>query len=236
MKASDFTTIAYQTVAFTPGGFPKLGLLTKGLLERFGGDFPGDPVSLPIPENAPREIPRLIMKNGDGTRTLQISPARVDVVLQPPIGFSLQTGDPLALDILEYLESQFHTRYGRLSLIVTRFYEVANPGIVLASHFCKARWVSSKALDRSQAFEIHAYRRYRVSDEVPQVNSWIRHKAGEHMLFGINPATGIILEQDLNTPQELETSDNYFADRRLSFFNSIGIEADAILSIYYPEG
>lgn len=235
MKVSDFTTIAYQTVAFTQGGFPKLGLLTGSLLERFGVDFPADPMSLPIPDNAPREIPRLIMKNGDGSRTLQVSLARVDIVLQPSDGFTLQTGDPLALDILNHLESKFRTRYGRLSLVVTRFHQHANPGVALANHFCKQEWVDSKALSRSEVLEFHAYRRYRVNDEFSQINSWIRHKAGEHLLFGVKPATGIIVEQDLNTPQELEKSNIYEKDTRESFFKTIANEADSILSLYYPE-
>ena len=235
MKVFDFKIIAYQTVAFTQGGFPKLGLLTRNLLEKFGDDFPADPVSLPIPDNAPREIPRLIMKNDDGTRTLQVSPARVDIVLRPPIDFSLQTGDPLALDVLNYLESKFHTRYGRLSVVITRLHQLANPGIALAKHFCKQEWVDSKALDRSDVFEMHAYRRYRVSDEFPQINSWIRHKAGVHLLFGEKPVTGIIVEQDLNTPQELENSSIYETSTRESFFKTIATEADSILSLYYPE-
>jgi len=235
MKASDFSIVAHQSVAFTPGGFPRLGLLTKSLLEAFGSDFPADPVTLPIPDNAPREIPRLILKNSDGTRILQISPARVDIVLQPPVGFTLRDVDPLAHRILDYLASEFRFRYGRISLVVTRLYQIAEPGTALAEHFCKPQWVNSKALDRSQAFEIHAYRRYWVSEEFPQINSWIRHKAGEHVLYGVKPVTGVIVEQDLNTPQEEEPSADYPPDRRKRFFEAISTETEKILSLYYPE-
>jgi hypothetical protein len=42
----------------------------------------GEPSILPIPNDAPLEIPRIILKNKDGSRELTISPARIDMFLK----------------------------------------------------------------------------------------------------------------------------------------------------------
>jgi len=235
MNASDFTTIIYQTTAFTTGSYPRIGLLVKSLLESFADNFPADPIVLPIPENAPREIPRLILKNGDSSRIFQLSSARIDVSFRAEQGLDISTGDNLALQFLDHLDKKFQVRYGRLSLVVIRAFKTAHPGITLAHHFCKSKWVETKALDRSQAFEIHAYRRYRVNEMFPNINSWIRHKAGDHIFSGIAPITGIIIEQDLNTAHEEESSADFSEEMREQFYRVMSVEANKILSNYYPE-
>jgi len=238
MKASDFNIFACQFTAFTPGGSFRLWPLTKELHDAFVEHFPSDPISLPIPDNAPREIPRLILRNENETSKLQIAPARVDIMFNSGNPFEtlkLSSKIQLSLDILELYEKTAGLSFGRLSFVITRSFTIENPAHQLAKHFCKSEWISSKALNRPQVLEMHAYKRYKVNDDFPAINSWIRHKAGELNILGSQKFTGLIVEQDLNTPQEETDFAKFEAQKRSDFYHAMHPEAERILTDYYPE-
>ena len=51
----------------------------RTILDLCSDKFDGDPVVLPLPENAPREIPRIILERRDKSLKLEISPVRFNL-------------------------------------------------------------------------------------------------------------------------------------------------------------
>lgn len=239
MIASDFIITNCQVVAFTPGGSFRLWPLVKDMRDTFGEYFPMDPISQPLPDNAPPELPRLILRNKNETCKMQIAPARVDMFFSsgnPSKALDVSSKIDLSLKILDQYEETARVIFGRLSLVIIRLHAFNNPALHLAKHFCKPEWITSKALNRPQTLEMHAFKRYRVNEDFPEVNSWIRHKAGEYNLHDSAKFTGILVEQDLNTPLENLSTAKFEKEDRRKFFKTIyPTETDKIISDYYPE-
>ena len=77
-KASDFILASVQAVIFTPeaASFSQSKVLTD-LLQKYGERYDGGVTSLPIPPDAPAQLPRVLLQSADTTWRLQAGPARV---------------------------------------------------------------------------------------------------------------------------------------------------------------
>lgn len=242
IKASDFENISYQAVVFTPDLQFNVNRVLAALVEEYSDLFNGDPVVLPpFPADAPKEIPRVILKNSDESQKLQVAISRLDVFwsrnyLENPI-VNIDDFVQEVNRIFSFYRSITSARFGRLAFVVTRSKISEKPGKELTGHFCKPEWLDNEAkvLNRPDGFELHAFKRYVVDTELPKVNSWIRHKTAVVKANHTTPINVILVEQDMNTPQEqLEISD--LESERSIFFSKIPNEMDIILSRYYPEG
>src|SRR4030042_6551830 len=174
MKASQFCDYSIQLSAFTTGLSLHLGQLTGRLLSKFGETYSADPIVLPLPEVAPREIPRLTLKNADESEKIQISPARIDITSQRCGSHPKLDGNTIiksALQVLKEYEDVTSATFGRLALIVIKTATLDNPAPSMAKHFCKSDFTDIKALSRPEVLEIHAYKRYKINETFPQINS-----------------------------------------------------------------
>jgi len=71
-------TGSIQATVFTPGfNFVTAKILTS-LLDLRSGLLDGDPTILPLPEDAPVDIPRIILKNKDNSLRLEATPIRIN--------------------------------------------------------------------------------------------------------------------------------------------------------------
>lgn len=237
LEASKFEFISFQAVVFTPELQLNINRIISTLVEEYSDKFDGDPVVLQIPHDAPREIPRMILKSKDESLKAQFSSTRLDIFwTRNYLRNSICDIDGF-LGYCNKIFSSYRklttTRFGRLALIVNRIQLSANPGIELASHFCKKQWLKSKALNRPEDFEIHAFKRYKVNEEIGEVNSWIRHKTAKINIDTTNRDNAILVEQDLNTPQERNESDDFESIREF-FFKTAPYEMEKIVELYYP--
>ena len=236
INASNFEFLSYQAVVFTPELQLSLNRILPTLIGEFSDKFNSDPVIIQLPPDVPREIPRMILKNQDESWKAQFSSTRLDVIWSR----NYLRNDVLdSNEFLEYANKIFdsyrnltRTRYGRLAFIINRVQESSNPGRELATHFCKQQWLESKALNRPENFEIHAFKRYKVNEEIGEVNSWIRHKTVKVKTDMTDIADGILVEQDINTPQERSESFDYEEIRKI-FFRTASDEMQKIITLYY---
>lgn len=237
IKASCFEYLSYQAVVFTPELQLNINRVIAELVGKYSDRFNGDPVVIPIPPDAPREIPRIILKNQDESWKAQFSSTRLDIIWLR----NYLKNDVLDItDFLNYSDKIFSsyreltkTRFGRLALIINRIQKSSDPGKELASHFCKQQWLQSKALNRPENFELHAFKKYKVNEEIGEVNSWIRHKTVRVKVDMTNIANAISVEQDLNTLQERNEPDDYESLRKI-FFKTAPNEMGKIFALYYP--
>ena len=247
INASEFEYLSYQAAVFTPDLQLNVNRVLAALVDKYSDRFNGDPIVLPpFPPNAPKEIPRVILKNANESQKLQVALSRLDIFwtriyLENPI---LNIGEFIeeSQSVISFYKDITRARFGRLAFVVNRIRITDNPGKELVNHFCKSEWLDedAKVLNRPDNFEIHAFKKYQVPGKnvempmLPLVNSWIRHKTATIKATKTEQINAVLVEQDLNTLQEqIEVND--LDPIKLHYFTVVSDEMDEILSRYYPE-
>ncbi len=232
MKGDSFKLNSLQVSIFTPfTSFHKSRILGK-LISTFSDLFNGDTVSVPIPEDAPKEIPRIILNSADGKFKLEIAQNRVNF-------FRYRKDDDAEIDtsrildissrVLKEYKDCTHSVVGRLALVVVRSSENKNPGFALTCHFCKDKW-TAKLFNRPDNFEIHSHRHYTLHEF--NLNSWVRCMTG---LLAENNEPIILVMQDINTLAEELKQRDFSIEQLKSFLKIAHKEQGQILREYFPK-
>ncbi|MDP2645316.1 MAG: hypothetical protein Q8P24_10280 [Desulfobacterales bacterium] len=209
--------------------------ILKTVIEASSELFDGDPIVLPIPDDAPREIPRIILKKKDNTMKLELSPLRFNF-------FRTKTGDgdeilvdeflTIASKLLSEMVENIEGDVVRMAVVLERFCPNEEPPSVIADHFCKSSFIS-EPFDRPSGFELHSLKKYKFLDSF-EVNSWVRIKSGiSHYEKELHRPV-IVAHQDINTLAELMDTTIYIDEDISKFFNNIFTEFDKILGLYFP--
>ena len=233
MQALDFVVASCQATLFTPEAeFSGSHLLSRLLpkpkwIERFDGE----PTVLPLPEMAPRDVPKVILQSASGEWRCEVASGRFNIhwllKTNDADGLDLQKFVEVALPLLQDYQRFVDSRIDRLAAVITRYAVQDSPGRFLARHFCKDRWLEAP-FNRPESFELHAHKRFTLGAQ--KVNSWVRNKTGT--LKSEEQRTIVVVEQDINTPGE---ESNEFSDVDISrFFTALSAEFDGILRLYYP--
>ncbi len=235
LELSQFTYQALQVVSFYSGVHFSAAKLLPLVLSELNDQLGGDPVSLPLPADAPAEIPRIILSSKDKTLRMQISPLRVDLRWEAVSDVPVQIHQvcDLARKGFSVFSRATNAKPTRLALVVTRYHPTQNPAALLASHFCRPEFLVNlpehkAALARPENFELHAHK---ITDLGQfRVNSWIRFKSA-NLQRGPKSDRIILVEQDLNTATQAK--DNEFDLDRMSEFHKLCMpEFDNILRLY----
>lgn len=235
MEYEDFQeTQQVQATVFTPDFVFSTSNILKKLME-FGLDMlDGDPTVLPLPDDAPHEIPRIILENKDKTYRLEVAPARVNFFRNKveeedkidPHKFVQKAGE-----FFVNLLNSMGANCGRIAAVINRFSYQNDPSSVIARHFCKNVFMK-EPFDRPSEFELHSLKKYTYLQSF-KVNSWVRIKSG-----GIKSKSGsirsvVFAQQDINTLAE-ETK-SYSNEEILKFYNGVCRDFDKILKLYFPK-
>jgi len=79
VSISDFKIASMQAVIFSPDlSFQQQKILSYSL-EKWGEIFDDTPISIPVPPEIEKEIPRIILNSSDKNLKIEFSPARVDI-------------------------------------------------------------------------------------------------------------------------------------------------------------
>jgi hypothetical protein len=235
LAASNFELASCHASVFTPDGGFSVPRILKQFYPSQEALFDGNPTVLPVPGDAPIEIPRLILESASHEWKAQLSPVRTDVIwsrtkttrTQVALREFFQRAGDVLLEYVGILGS----RVARIAGVTTRFCEHQAPGLFLARHFCKERWDTSP-LNRPENFELHAHKRFSLANEF-QVNSWARSKTGL-MAEDASQKPIVLFEQDINTLAE-ETAERDFQKEEIKrFYAAVAKEAEIILELYYP--
>jgi len=229
----DFEITSVQATVFTPSLSFSASRLLASVLEKWGDVFDSPPISMPLPSNAPSEIPRIILQDSTMHKKLELAPKRANffwlrqtetdtIILEDYLTF--------ATDVLSDYIKIVTGKVGRIAAVLNRSLLNPNPGLFLAQHFCKEKWLTAP-FDRPESFEIHSHKRYSFAQRF-KVNSWVRCKTG--LLVKPDRKSIILIEQDINTiPEDMETRE--FSDEEIrDFFRLVKKEFDLILSLFFP--
>ncbi len=238
LEAKNFQVFSYQIALFTPSLNFSPNKIHIALAGKYGEILNGDPVLWPIPEDAPKEIPRIILSSKDEKFKLEIANSRINLFRHrikdenDEIKFSsfLAMGISIFSDYLECTSA----KVGRIAVVTRRFLPTENPGLTLAKHFCKESFCSDNSgkspFNRPENFELHAHKNYPLPHSSIIVNSWVRCKSGT--LMDINQPI-ILVEQDLNTLTENADKVDYKIEQIQSFYEEAFDEQNDILKKYF---
>lgn len=232
IEAAAFRISAIQCVIFTPHLAFRPSDVLAYLLTRWGQKFDGQPLTMPLPEEAPAEIPTILLKSEDNSLRMDIAKGRTSVLwnrtseeVDPEVRVDVEQFQEILQDFTRHIK----IRPGRIALVLNRVLPVENPAKNLAEHFCKEAWLDGP-LNRPEQFELHAHKRYRLVNRF-DVNSWVRVKTGQRASDGMKI---VLIEQDINTlAEELETQ-HFRPAQMKAFFNAAVSECDKILALYFP--
>jgi hypothetical protein len=236
---SAFRFSGYQAVAFFTNVQFAVNRVLPHLIADLGDTLDGDPIALPIPADAPPEVPRLVLVNKEQSVRFEISLRRADVRwLHQATGHEMPLNDfsGFSQRALNAFHQAAHLRPGRVAFITTRFQPYENPGMVLARHFCRPELLSNDPakkgpLNRPENFELHSHKKFQMGRFL--VNSWMRCKTGM-LSVGDRNRSIIFVEQDLNTLAEV-LEETEFSDDDLRDFHHLALgELETILRLYFP--
>lgn len=223
-----------QLSVFTPPKILPSSKILKNLLSILPDEFDGEPTILPLPEDAPAEIPRITFQDKNKTKFFEIAPKRANIKYiraSKEENFNETNIVSNSSELLvSYLNKQF-AECNRIALILNRFAYKNNPESELASHFCKDNFLN-EPFDSPSEFQIHALKKYKLNN-LFDVNSWVRIKSGS-VTFDPNQYRVVFYEQDLNTLQELIEEKTYDNQEIEKFFNAAITDSNSTVSKYFP--
>lgn len=121
-----------QTAFFAPGLVLSDKLIQSSeIIKETGSLFNGDPIILPIPNEAPAEFPRIILKSKDGRYILEIKSSRIDFIVKDEKNDKSQKNYP-ALFIKDY-----QSKLQSVSLAINNIFKakIVRLGYVLSLQF-----------------------------------------------------------------------------------------------------
>jgi hypothetical protein len=231
---ADFKVASMQATIFTPDLSFQQQKILKYFLGKWGERFDDIPISMPVPPEVEKEIPRIILNSLDKNFKIEFSPARVNLFwIYGKEGdyYSIKDFYNFSQEILCNYNDFLRGRIGRIAAVLNRFLKLDNPTKFLVEQFCKEKWIN-KSFKALENFELHSHKRYKLADYFP-INSWIRFKTG---FIGLKTKKDLVLttEQDLNTLAEESGEKGYSNDEIKKFFKEAAREFDKILSLYFP--
>ena len=233
----EFTEIgSIQASLFITNFIFSTSKILKTVLDHCSDQFDGDPTVLPLPDDAPMEIPRIVLERKDKSMKLEISPRRLNlfrIKSQDEDKISPKKFLGTEAELLVKLIKDIRADCERMAVVLERFCPKKEPAKDIAIHFSKENFMK-EPLDRPNAFELHSLKKYTFLDSF-EVNSWVRIKSGR-----VQPEIGvfrpvIIAHQDINTFAELIDTRIFNNDDISKFFSNIFEEFDNILKLYFPE-
>lgn len=235
IKARSFRTSILQASVFTPD----LEFSAKKILAQFYPAcmevFNADPEVTPNLPAFPDDLPRIILRNEEDTKKIEIASARMNFYMRR-VAPTDNNDDVKKFfnDSVAYFslyQEVLQTRIGRMAAIKSSIRKDDDPGLHLSRHFCKSKW-DEAPLDRPKNFELHAHKEYLFLERF-EVNSWARSKTGT--VTAANKKTMIIIfEQDINTLGDKSDVADFREDDLKLFYANVLDEFDRIQLLYYP--
>lgn len=232
VNIDNFKIGSLQVSIFTPEVlFSKTKILER-MMSCFGDHLDGDTVSIPIPGDAPKEIPRITLCSGDGKLKLDIAESRVNIfryLNDNEAGVDTNEFFDFSLRIIREYKNFTRSIIGRLALVTERFISNQKPASTLADYFC-GRKSAKELFGQSLNFEIHSHKKYRLKEF--NINSWVRFKTGT---LKKNSKPIILVMQDINTlAEELEETD-FGIEQAEIFLRAAYKKQEQVLCKYFPK-
>ena len=237
----DFKSNKFLASVFTPELTIPSSLKFANLVVSIIGKYVGEePSILPIPQNAPPEVPRILFGSTDNKWGLNISLQRTNLLYTVD---PASTKERISEEDFSSVASMFFGEYQKkLSLRVQRFGFVTERSWIgdgalnyILERFCDKDQISkNRPFYNAKRFEIHSLKKYPW--EGFNINSWVRIKFLPIKTGDDETAPAILVTNDLNTLSLNEAQDENFSDGQIvKYFNEIPLELKNILRLYFEK-
>mgnify|MGYP001162006701 CR=1 FL=1 len=232
-----FRVIKYQGAIFTPDlSISNSFAILKVIVDLLGEKLQGEPMILPIPQDAPAEIPRMQLTSQDKKWILTMSLARTDLIFVDPSNL-----EPDDMDVQEFsglcsaffskLKEKLNIRVQRLAFVTDRASQNEQAADLIVKKFCKDELAQDgKPFNNVNNFEIHSLKSYDWKGY--SLNSWVRIKASDlRIKEEVVPA--LVVQNDLNTlPLDKDSGKDFSQEEIGTFFREIPAHLLDILKKY----
>ena len=139
LRSTAFSTLSSKIILFTSDVAFNQGRALAALLAGLQQTFDGPVTTLPLPADAPGEIPRITLNSSDGTISLEAGPQRISILFRAKNDVIEKTDGQieLALRAFDAYSNAMKFRISRLAINLSRFSAIDDPAMVIARHFCK---------------------------------------------------------------------------------------------------
>ncbi len=237
----EFGVVKVLGAVFTPEFNITNALKIANVVFGLAGDrLDGEPTMIPIPQDAPAEIPRIILTSSDKLLSVSISPVRTN--------FEFRVPQEAMVDMIDYQSyysgmAEFFSKYSealdlkvqRLGYVTERLIVEDNAISYVLERFCKDNQTQKgRPFYNTKRFEIHSLKSYGWDGF--RVNSWVRIKSFPIRIKGQEKKIVLLVENDLNTlPYNEDPGADFSATEISKYFNSIPNHLDQILRLYFSE-
>jgi hypothetical protein len=207
------TAVFTRSLDFAIDGYNKATFLEE-LGKELGDIFDGEPVFIPIPNNAPPEIPRIILNSKNNSFSCNISLLRTDLLLNMDNNIGVGGRDPFIsqkenlLRVVSFLKNK-NSVINRIGFVVN--VEYSSPDSV---EFVKKEFVKEGKLENSKELLIR-YNKASLLDDIKMNNLIAISGKKENVIMvqiDINTAPEIMVSSDFNE-NILEKIINYSIER-----------------------
>lgn len=208
-----------QITAWTSGAQIDTRAALLQTLVEMGNVYNGSPLSLPLGDDVPPEIPQMILISSDQRLRIEVALTRVNLVWQRQSDQTIDLEQTVGSfrERLYALAERQHLRLGRLAIVLTwdTSEREQNPASTVADWFCRDEWANGPFADPAN-FELHVRN---VVDVLPTVRANLWHRVlGQRAESGV-PGK-VTLTQDINTLAEDVTGRNFEAAEATTFFTA----------------
>ncbi len=170
-------------------------------------DFSNNPTVLPLPPDAPLEVPRIILRSNDGVFNLNISPTRIDLFYNNKQSDKedVPVGDIKEIEkkIIEILKEISEILITKLSVNIPRLAVVSNYLIKLKES--SKKYMLSKFMKEGVVGDVKEIQlNFLTNKEVNKykLNEWIKFNTLRN-LKNVKDDTAVLLSIDLNSLTEI---------------------------------
>jgi hypothetical protein len=220
MEMKDIKLIKLLLVIYTPEIVFKKNIILQKMMEHFSEKFDGDIQSLPIPDDAPKEIPRLVFNDSKKRYKFDIAVSRSDFNIFLNKDYEIDTNlDNIVnfyYDLIKVYNKCTKARIGRIALVSTKYIEKENPSNILVNFFCNKNINVNKQFKDLNNFELHFRKVVQINNY--KINNWTRIKNTKINFKNRKDIESILIIQDTNTlPEELELKNFAISDLKKFF-------------------
>lgn len=230
----DFKILRLMASIFTPDfSIGNTLKLVNEFQEITGEKFNGELISMPLPQGAPPELPRLVLNSIEGVWHLEISLARTNLIFMKPLNLVVEV--PNVNDFGGFANNFFTMYKKRSNIKIQRFGLVAerlcisnetNPSHIITQRFCKKELLE-RTFKNLDDIEINSFKKYQY--EGFNINSSVKIKTAK--LADELKTPIIVVTSDLNTFSE---EDNDFGENEISrFFENVPNHLTNILELFF---
>jgi hypothetical protein len=226
IKSSDFRINSLQGVIYcaTTQIVSAAGL--GKILSKVGARFDGAPGIFPFPNDAPAEIPRMILKSTDDQWGIDVALSRINY-RWTQIREEQQVQAGMFRDsFLEFVELLFEMQpliIGRMAFLLNRYAFTDNAPSIISRAFLNEPTTSTIG-SATEGIELHVHQKLTVLGV--ETNEWTRFKAGFLTLPNTTAKKIILIEHDINTLAEIAPSKKFTFEDVRGFTENAIVEAE----------